>query len=197
VPAKQVRFQHPLSNRACLFQAHGLTTIFIVWHAQGSTQSLPCFPQDVTLQVYSYNTWKRIALHRLVHTYSLRWSSRTLLFRVVGSYDHALALTSIPNVIEAEPLPSSVFPRLHKYYEPLGLPLDSKTISALRLIRLVFAQRRLPSRASPVPPQPLKTCCRPYPGEIQHTLRIYPRAVCCLHHDTSGSALPITFRLII
>ncbi len=42
VPAEQVRFQHPLSNRACLFQAHGLPTILIAWLAQGSTR----YPED-------------------------------------------------------------------------------------------------------------------------------------------------------
>ena len=149
------------------------------------------------LQIRSYKAWNRLVLLRLAHTYSLRWSSRTLVFRVVGSCDHALALTSISSVIEAGPLPSSVFPRLPRYYKPLGHPPDSRAISAFNLIRSVFARRRLPGRASPVPTPPLKTCRRPYPGEIQHTLRIYPRAVCCLHHDKSGSALPCTFRLII
>jgi hypothetical protein len=198
VPAEQVRFQHPLSNRACPFRAHGLPTIFIVWRARGSKQSVSMLPAGRhPCRLKSYNAWKRRVLFRLAHTYSLRWSSRALLSRVVGSCDHALALTSSTSVIEAEPLPSSVFPRLRRYYEPLGLPPDSEAISAFRLIRSVFARRRLPGRVSPVPSQPLETCRRPYPGEIQHPLRIYPSAVYCLHHDTSGSALPITFRLII
>ena len=35
-----------------------------------------------------------------------------------------------------------------------------------------------------------KRAAATYPEEVHHALRSYPRAVCCLRRDMSGSALP-------
>ena len=109
----RAHFGHTAYRRSSLCGMHE-TTI----------KTIPCFPQDVTPVVMMQDMGTPCAAS-LSHTYSLSWSSRTLVFRVVGSCDHALALTSITSVIEAEPLPSSVFPHLHRYYGPLGLPPGS------------------------------------------------------------------------
>lgn len=55
----------------------------------------------------------------------------------------------------------------------------------------------LTGRISPVSHFPLKTCCRLYPGDAQMSFRFTSTSVCCLRRDMTGSAIPITFRLII
>ena len=88
---------------------------------------------------------------------------------------------------EAEPLPSSGFHRLLRYYEPRGLPPDSQTFRT-RLIAWVFARRGRPGRVSPVPYQPFATCRPPYPDGVLRRISGAASAVCCLRLDMTGSA---------
>jgi len=85
-----------------------------------------------------------------------------------GGPGHALVLTTVTNVIKVRALPSRRV-MLHadqRYYDPIGLPLPSKSFHH-RPIPLVFARRRLSRRASPVPNQTVCTCRLPYPGETR------------------------------
>jgi hypothetical protein len=87
------------------------------------------------------------------------------------------------------PLPSDrVSPAFRQYYGPLGLPPGSLTLRT-RLIARVFARRRPPGRVSPVPHQTVAACRLPYPGRILCATG-YPRTVCCLRRDMTGSAPP-------
>ena len=102
-------------------------------------------------QIRSYSAWKRRVLLRLAHTHSLRWSSRTLSTGVVGVSGHALALTSAPARPKQGPFPPArCLARLHRYYEPLGLPPGTAPFppSAYRhRLRPTWP----PGRVSPVP----------------------------------------------
>ena len=86
---------------------------------------------------------------------------------------------------KAGPSPSSGFRRLHRYYEPLGLPLGTTPLRT-RLIGAAFARREPPRRVSPVPHQAVPTCPLPYPGGVlchsipRHSLLPSPR------HDRLG-----------
>src|SRR5258708_2000490 len=92
--------------------------------------------------------------------------------RVVGpgGPGHALALTSAAGVTKVGALPpDGALPRRLGYYDPVGLPLRSARLHH-RLIRAVFAGRRLHRRASPVPDHTLSTFRSPYPGETRLTV---------------------------
>ena len=89
---------------------------------------------------------------------------------------------------KAGPLPSIRSPGLPRYYEPLGLPPDSRTLRT-RLIARVFAGRRRSGRASPVPLHTVATCRLPYPGRVLDAAGS-TRPVCCLRPDMTGSAPP-------
>ncbi len=87
---------------------------------------------------------------------------------VIGSCDHALALTSLRRHDQSR-VPSLVrpFDRRQRYYEPLGLP-PSTIPFRHRLIGTAFARRGPPGRVSPVPYQAVLTCPPPYPvGVLQ------------------------------
>ena len=74
-------------------------------------------------------------------------------------------LPPVTGTTKVRPSPSSGFHRLHRYYEPLGLPLGTTPLR-LRLIGAAFAQRGPPRRVSPVPHQAFLTCPLPYPGSV-------------------------------
>jgi hypothetical protein len=82
-----------------------------------------------------------------------------------GGPGHALVRTSAVSVTKVGALPSRrvVFHADRRYYDPVGLPLPSARFHH-RLIRAVFARRRLGRRVSPVPDQTMRTCRSPYPG---------------------------------
>jgi hypothetical protein len=82
-----------------------------------------------------------------------------------GLAGHSLALTRSSDVTTPGTLPShSVIRRCdRRYYDPLGLPLDTPRFR-LRLIRARSPRRRPPRRASRVPYVSLPTCCAPYPA---------------------------------
>src|SRR5215472_1721992 len=87
-----------------------------------------------------------------------------------GGPDHALALTSAAGVTTAGALPpDDALPRRLGYYDPVGLPLRSARLHH-RLIRAVFAGRRLRRRVSPVPDLTLSTSRSPYPGGTRRTI---------------------------
>src|SRR5262249_27475156 len=87
---------------------------------------------------------------------------------VVGSCDHALALTSLRRHDQSR-VPSLLrpFDRPPRYYEPLGLPPDTPPFR-LRLIGAANARRGPPGRVSPVPHQTLSPCPPPYPAGVLH-----------------------------
>src|SRR6478736_2352954 len=87
---------------------------------------------------------------------------------VIGSCDHALALTSLLRHDQSR-VPSLVrsFNRRQQYYEPLGLPPSTIPLRH-RLIGTAFVRRGPPGRVSPVPHQAVLTCPPPYPvGVLQ------------------------------
>jgi hypothetical protein len=89
--------------------------------------------------------------------------------RVVGSCDHALALTSIfSGATKAGSLPSTGFvARRQQYYGPLGLPPGLIPLHR-RLIGIALVRRRPPGRVSPVPQQAVSACRPPYPEGVLH-----------------------------
>lgn len=87
---------------------------------------------------------------------------------------------------KAGPSRSSGFRRLHRYGEPLGLPLDTARFH-VPLIPAAFARRGPSSRASLVPNQTVPACPLPYPGSVLH-LSGTAGAVCCLRRGMTGSA---------
>ena len=136
-------------------------------------------------QIRSYSAWKRRVRLRLAATNSRRWSCRTLSAGLLG-------LATMPSRLpptgttKAGPSRSSGFHRLHRYYEPLGLPLDTARFRH-RLIPAAFARRGPSRRVSPVPHQAVPACRLPYPGSVLRPSG--PRsAVCCLRRDMIGSA---------
>ena len=79
-----------------------------------------------------------------------------------------------------------------RYYDPIGLPLPSKSFHH-RLIPLVFARRRPGRRVSPVSNQTVCTCRRPYPEETRQANPGPGPSGHGLRRDISGSALPLWF----
>jgi hypothetical protein len=77
-----------------------------------------------------------------------------------------------------------------RYYDPIGLPLPSKSFHH-RLIPLVFARRRLSRRVSPVSNQTVCTCRLPYPEETRRADPGPGLAGHGLRRDMSDSALPL------
>jgi len=75
-------------------------------------------------------------------------------------------------------------------------PSRLRAISAIRPYTPGLYPTRLPGRASPVPRCSFPTCHRLRPRGGPASVPIQD-AVCCLHRDMSGSALPNTFRLTI
>ena len=73
-----------------------------------------------------------------------------------------------------------------RYYDPLGLPLDSARFR-LRLIRATLPRPGPSRRVSRVPLVSLHTCCAPYPAGARCALWIQCTP-CCLRRDMSGSA---------
>ena len=90
------------------------------------------------------------------------------------------------SVTKAGPLPSTGITRLHRDYEPLGLPPDSAPFRT-RLMGAVFARRRRSGRASPVPCRAFAAYSPPYPEDVLH---LSGSAGCSLlpspHHDRLG-----------
>jgi len=88
---------------------------------------------------------------------------------LLGLDDHALALTPAHkrDQSRAPSLARRYGRRPQRYYQPLGLPPDSRPFHT-RLIGRVFAERRLPGRVSPVPCRAVTTCPPPYPGDVLH-----------------------------
>jgi hypothetical protein len=83
---------------------------------------------------------------------------------------------------KAGPSRSSGFRRLHRYYEPLGLPLDT---AGLHIPPTWAAEEGLPSSA-PGCPCVLASLPRECPAPLRDSLS----AVCCLHPEMTGSATP-------
>jgi len=106
---------------------------------------------------------------------------------VVGPFaGHALTLTSATDATKVRTLPSSGFPRTHRYYDPLGLPLSTLRFR-LGLIRRRSPRRRRLRRLSRVQHLSLNACCAPYPAGTRCAFR-FLRTRCCLRRDVSGSA---------
>ncbi len=90
------------------------------------------------------------------------------VFGVVGSGDHALALTPLRRRDQSRaPSLDQVFTRRHQYYGPLGLP-PGLTPFHRRLIGIASTGRRPPGRASPVPHRAVSACPPPYPEGVLH-----------------------------
>ena len=123
--------------------------------------------------------------------------SHFIYYRVVFRFRHALALTSSQARSKQGSFPPACcLARLHRYYEPLGLPPGSVRFPPSGFMRTVFARlgcqvgsllfRPLPDTNVP-PPLP-----RRGPAVVPGQTAVY-----CLRRAMSGSALPNTFRLII
>jgi hypothetical protein len=101
----------------------------------------------------------------LAATNSRRWSCWTLSAGLLGLSAMPSPLPPHARTTKAGPPRSSGITRLHSYFGPLGLPLDTARLRS-RLIRAAFAQRGPSSRASPVPHQAVPACSLPYPGSV-------------------------------
>ena len=150
-------------------------------------------PADTVIQGMEPSPRRPLGPHPQTALKLSHFVSRRTPEGVVGSGPaaHALALTSTAATTTAGTLPSRPVVRRnhHRYYDPLGLPLDGARFHH-RLIRTTLPRRGRPRRVSPVPCRSLETCRSQYPGEVQLALRSRPTE-CCLRRDMSGSALPL------
>ena len=96
-------------------------------------------------------------------------SFRALFKGLMGLRGHALALTSTNqrDQSRAPSLRRRYGRHRHRYYEPLGLPPDTRPFRT-RLIGPAFARREPPGRASPVPCRTVGACPPQYPGGVLH-----------------------------
>jgi len=127
-------------------------------------------------QTRSYNAWKRRVPLRLAATESSCRSCRTLSVGLLGLASMPSPLPPHTSTTKAGPSRSSGFRHLRRYYEPLGLPLDT-TRFRTRLIRAAFAQRGPSRRVSPVPHQAIPACSLPYPGSVLHLSGLQAQSV--------------------
>ena len=189
--AHALRFLRPPFKPDVRISRIRLTDGLLIGHACLQGRRNPSLRQNVTPQgsLYSMDTSLLNTLGRNVQP-SLEFSH--VFSGVIGSCDHALALTSLRQHDQSR-VPSLVrpFDRRHRYYEPLGLP-PSTIPFRLRLIGIAFARRGPPGRVSPVPYQAVWTCPPPYPVGVLHPFR-FQDAVCCLRRGMSGSAYPSPF----
>ena len=141
--------------------------------------------------VSPWSRWRITAwtTQRLVIGYGKPW-----LAGVVGPLrtGHALMLTRFARVIKVRAFPSRrvMVHADQRYYDPIGLPLPSKSFHH-RLIPLVFARRRPGRRVSPVPNPTMCTCRHPYPGRTRQADPGPGFAGHGLRRDMSGSAPPL------
>ena len=96
-------------------------------------------------------------------------SFRASIKGLMGLRGHALALTSFNQRDQSRApfLRRRYGRRLHRYYEPLGLPSDTRPFHT-RLIGQAFARREPPGRVSPVPCRTVGACPPQYPGGVLH-----------------------------
>jgi hypothetical protein len=190
------RFQHPLSNRAGQFLAHGLTMVLGAWRARSDTDTAAMLPAGRhprgSVQTSHESGRYRAAWHTtgagvavLALCFPGWWPSRACP-RAYPLHRH-----------DQSRVPS--LQRLITAFSGTTNPSDSRSTPrafGFRLIRPVFARRGLPRRASRVPHFSFETCRRQYPGEAQCSFQ-NKSTVHRLRRDMTGSAFPNTFRLII
>jgi hypothetical protein len=159
----------------------------LTWHAHLlDSVPPPRLSQDVTPPdpvVQRVEATLPVALGRRVEP-ALEFSH--FVFGVVGSDDHALALTPLRRRDQSRaPSLGRGFPRRHQYYGPLGLP-PGLTPFHHQLIRVASAGRRPPGRVSPVPHRAVSACPPPYPEGVLHRSGSRCSLLPSLRHEQLG-----------